>query len=38
MKNKYVQKIKFTAVEKLNKEVARTQITSPANIFLFDTV
>ena len=38
MKNKYVKKIKFTAVEKLNKEVVRTQITSPANIFLFDTV
>ena len=38
MKNKYVKKIKFTAVEKLNKDVARTQITSPANIFLFDTV
>ena len=37
MKNKYVnceKKIKFTAVEKLNKEVARTQITSPANIFV----
>ena len=33
MKNKYVKKIKFTALEKLNKEVTRTQITSPANIF-----
>ena len=34
MKNTYVKKIKFTALEKLNKEVARTQITSPANIFV----
>ena len=33
MKNKYVNKIKLTALEKLNKEVARTQMTSPANIF-----
>ena len=34
MKNKYVKiKIRFTALKKLNKEVARTQITSPANIF-----
>ena len=35
MKNKYVKKIKFTALKKLNKEVARThvQITSPANIY-----
>ena len=34
MKNKYVKKIKFTAFGKLNEEVARTQITSPANIFV----
>ena len=37
MKNTYVKKIKFTALEKLNKEVARTQITSPANILLVIT-
>ena len=34
MTNKYVKKIKFTALEKLNKEVARTQITSPENILV----
>ena len=34
MKNKYVKKIKFTALEKLNKEVARKQITSPTNILV----
>ena len=28
MKNKCVKKIKFTTLEKLNKEVPRTQITS----------
>ena len=34
MKNTYGTKIKFTTLKKLNKEVARTQITSPANIFI----
>ena len=37
MKNKHVKKIKFTALEKLlNKAggVARTEITSPANILV----
>ena len=34
MTNKYVKKIKFTALEKLNKEVATTQITSPENILV----
>ena len=34
MKNNYEKNIKFTALEKLNKEVSRAQITSPANVFV----
>ena len=35
MKNKYVKKKKkFSALEKVKKEIARTQITSPAHIFV----